>query len=276
MPFPFFTTPMSAFNIQKKLLAPASRYAAIITYKAYANLKGEIEKTYLGCIWWIAEPLLNTLVFYIAFVHFLHIRSENFTIFLYIGMVGYGYFSNSITMAANAIPLNSGIIQQVYLPKWTLVLIALTNTTWKFLFSLLALFPLIWLHGADFGISYLALPVILFWQILLTIAFSLPISALVPYFPDSRTVLSTVLSTGMWFSGVFYTVDQVPEHLRHWFYLNPAVPVIESYRAILIDNHWPDWHHLLPGAATALVLGTIGIIAHRWIDRRVAKLSLQP
>lgn len=39
------------------------RYSELIIYKTYADLKAETERTYLGFLWWIFEPLLYMSVF---------------------------------------------------------------------------------------------------------------------------------------------------------------------------------------------------------------------
>lgn len=254
-----------------KTLAPALRYWNIIAYKTYANLKGEIEKTYLGCLWWILEPLLYTGAFYTIFTHILHIRTEDFVVFLLIGMVAYGFFSNGINNCASAIPNHAGILQQVYLPKYVLVLIAIANITWKFLFSLLALLPLLWVLGHPPTVTYLALPLVFLVQLVSVIGLSLPFTAIVPYFLDARTVIGTVLTFGLWFSGVFYTIDQVPEHLRWLFYLNPAAVVIESYRDILIRGNWPSPSHYVGLIIVVSLFTAIGLFFLGRIDRQVTK-----
>ncbi|MFQ3671287.1 MAG: ABC transporter permease [Verrucomicrobiia bacterium] len=254
-----------------KTLAPLLRYWNIIWFKTYANLKGEIEKTYLGCLWWIVEPLLYTAAFYTIFTHILHIRTEDFVVFLLIGMVAYGFFSNGINNCASAIPNHAGILQQVYLPKFVLVFIAIANITWKYLFSLLALIPLLWILGHPPNLTYLALPVVFLLQLTSVICLSLPLAALVPYFLDARTVISTVMTFGLWFSGVFYTVDKVPEHLRWLFYLNPASVIIEAYRDILIRGLWPSPLHFPGLLIVSAVFALVGIFFLARIDRQVTK-----
>ena len=37
------------------------RYRDIIWYRAYAELKAEAQLNYMGYVWWLLEPLLNTV-----------------------------------------------------------------------------------------------------------------------------------------------------------------------------------------------------------------------
>lgn len=258
-------------NRTTKPLAPMLRYWNIIAFKAYASLKGEVEKTYLGCLWWIIEPLLYTAAFYTIFTHVLQIRTEDFVVFLLIGMTAYGYFSGGINQGASAIPTHAGILQQVYLPKYVLVLIAVANMTWKFVFSLIALVPLLWVLGHPPTWNYLVLPLIFLLQIAAVVALSLPLAAAIPYFPDARTVLATTLTFGLWFSGVFYTVDQVPDDVRWLFYLNPASVIIEAYRDILIRGALPSPLHFPGFFIIVAASGALGIFLLARIDRQVTK-----
>ena len=34
-------------------------------YRAYAELKSEAQLNYMGYVWWLLEPLLNTILFYV-------------------------------------------------------------------------------------------------------------------------------------------------------------------------------------------------------------------
>jgi lipopolysaccharide transport system permease protein len=258
----------------RKSLSMWKLYLDIVWFKTYANLKAEHEKTYLGCLWWMLEPILNTAVFYVVFVEILKNRTEGFVVFLFIGLTTYGWFSGGVNLGANSIIANAGLIQQVSIPKALLPVIAVSNVTWKFLFSFGAMLILLWLNQCPITWAYLALPCLLLIQFLLIIGLTLPLSALMPYFQDGRTVLATILSMGMWFSGIFYTADKVPVVARDWFYLNPAVPLIEAYRSILIQGQWPAWEQMRSSLLVVAVVAGIGLILLRHAEGRVTKLAL--
>jgi hypothetical protein len=44
------------------------RYWNIIVYRTYAELKAEAQLNHMGYIWWLLEPLLNTVLFYLILV----------------------------------------------------------------------------------------------------------------------------------------------------------------------------------------------------------------
>jgi lipopolysaccharide transport system permease protein len=261
--------PSLSFN--SRYLAPLYRYFHIVLYKTYANLKAENDKTYLGCIWWIIEPILNTAVFYVIFVYILKNRGPDFVVFLYVGMVVYGWFANGLTAAANSIVAHAALMQQIWLPKPLFLFISVSNISWKFCFSLVALFPLLWFLHAPVTVAYLALPALILLQYFVIVAIGMPLAGIIPYFQDGRTVLATFLSVFMWLSGVFYGRERVPAHLESLFYSNPAAALIEAYRAVLIDGHWPDWAVLSKALVVPFLLLVVGILLLHKIDRQVTK-----
>ena len=69
----------------KKKLANLARYIELILYKTYADLRAETERTYLGFLWWIFEPVLYMTVFYVFFGLLLGHKTDDFVPFLLIG-----------------------------------------------------------------------------------------------------------------------------------------------------------------------------------------------
>ena len=261
--------PPSSFH--SRYLAPFYRYFHIVLYKTYANLKAENEKTYLGTLWWIIEPLMNTAVFYFIFVYILKSRGPDFVAFLYVGMVVYGWFSNGLNAAANSIVSHAALMQQIWLPKSLFPFISVSNISWKFCFSLVAILPLLWWQHSLPSLAYLALPVLIAIQYFVIIALGMPLAGIIPYFQDGRTVLSTLLSVFMWLSGVFYGRDHVSAHLQPLFYANPAAALIEAYRAVLLQGTWPDWHVLALALVVPILSFCLGLFILHRIDRQVTK-----
>jgi lipopolysaccharide transport system permease protein len=46
-----------------------NRYLELILYRAYADLKAEAARGYLGVLWWIIEPLLYLGMFSVYFIY---------------------------------------------------------------------------------------------------------------------------------------------------------------------------------------------------------------
>lgn len=229
-------------------------YLGLIFYKTYADLKAETERTYLGFLWWIFEPIMFMLVFYIIFGLLMNRGPEDFVPFLLIGLTTWQWMKSCINHGANTILQNRALLQRVYLPKVIFPTVLILTDTVKFIFIFALLLVYLWLSGHTPTAFYLALPAILLTQLLLITALTYFTAALVPFIPDLRFVIETLLTGAFFLSGIFFVASEVvPEKYRFYFYLNPMANLIEDYRLVLMYKAWPDWSALtLIAAASAL------------------------
>jgi lipopolysaccharide transport system permease protein len=143
-------------------------------------------------------------------------------------------------------------MNQVDLPKvfFPSVVIVMDLVKFSFVLSLLILF--LWLYGFDISVTYLALPLILGAQFLLITALSYLVAAIIPFIPDLRFLIDTLLQLAFFLSGIFFSGKSIPEQYQFYFYLNPMANLIDDYRNIFMYNLWPDWGALFVIAILSL------------------------
>ena len=79
------------------------RFMDIVLFKAYADLRAERERTYLGFVWWIFEPLTYMFVLWLAFDVILSRGGEGFVLFVLVGLVPWQWFKSTVTHGANSV-----------------------------------------------------------------------------------------------------------------------------------------------------------------------------
>ncbi len=241
------------------------QYFDLILYKTYADLRAETERTYLGFLWWVFEPILFMGVFYLVFGVLFNNGIERFTQFLLIGLVTWQWFKSSLAHGEQTILANRPLIQQIYLPKIVFPIILVLTDSVKFVFIFVLLLVFLWSTGSLPGTAYLALPLVLFVELLFILACTLLLAAIVPFIPDLRFVTENFLTAVFFMSGLFFkAAETVPPHLQFYFYLNPMANLIEDYRHILMYNQLPNWTALLVIALVSLA----GIVFSAWLIRR--------
>ena len=248
----------------KKRLDILSIYSELILYKTYADLRAETERTYLGFLWWIFEPIMYMSVFYIIFGLLLARGTKDFVPFLLVGLTAWQWFKSCLSHGAETILGSHHLMQQVYLPKVIFPIVLILTDTVKFIFIFALLLIFLWSYGYGVGLPYLALPIVLIVQMLFTTTFTFLLAAIVPFVPDLRFVVENLLTAIFFMSGIFLAADAVPEAYQSLYYLNPMVSIIESYRNILMYNTLPDWSALLiiGGFSLVGILLTVRLIAH--------------
>lgn len=248
------------------------QYASLIWNKSIADLKSEARRGYLGILWWVIEPVLYLSVFYLIFVMIFKTRSEDAVAFLLVGLVVWKWFSASIIQCSVCITANIGIIRQVSVSKAIFPLMTVLSATLKFLvvFFLLILF-LIYV-GEVPTYKWIAIPFVLVTQLLIMLAIGTILALLVPFFPDIKLIVDNGMTLLFFLSGVFFDIGDAPAEIQRYLYLNPMVSLIESYRTILIDNHYPDWEGLILLSCVSVVIFMAGLASMNRVSGRFIKV----
>lgn len=250
-----------------------SKFFNLTLYRTAAELRSEGTRTYAGYLWWILDPLLSLAVYYVAFKYIFHRETENFVIFLFSGIVIYRFFAGTVTRSAGSILDGHGLMQLVYVHKSLFPLSVVMVNLVKFLITLLLVVGVIWLSGIRPTWAYLAIPMLIALQILITAGVSMVCAAITPFFPDFQLILVTLMQLLIFLSGVFYDVGTLTPKMQSLIRLNPLAVMIEQYRVILLHGRWLSLEPLLPVLAESIIFLAIGWLLIHKFNRHFPKLS---
>ncbi len=248
------------------------RHLEVIAFKTYADLRAERERTYLGLLWWIFEPLMYMLVFWLVFDRLLQRGGEGYVPFVLVGLVTWQWIKSCISHGGGAVREARPLIQQVVLPPAVFPIVVVLTDTVKFAAVLVLLLALLPVAGVAWTPALVALPAVLLVELLFICAATVWLAALVPFVPDLRLVAETLLTALMFVSGIFFRASQLPSEVQAVFFLNPAAFLIEQTRVVLLQGAWPDWQGLGILAVLSTVLLLLGIAALQRLRRHYPKL----
>lgn len=257
-------SPRAAMHIDQRMID-------LVLYKTYADLRAEAAKTYINYLWWIVDPILSMLVFYLVFGLMFNSMGGggglDYVAFLLVGLVAWNWYNHSLSHAGHTIVNGRDLMNQVHVPKLVFPLVTLLTDLTKFLVVLALLLLFLWLLGFAPGLAWVALPLVLLTQLLLCMALALVLAAAVPAMPDLKLLADNLLMLQFFLSGIFFAASAIPEPYRFWFYLNPMASLIVEYRTILLQNAWPNWGRLsLIALGSLLLLALMVRLIHR-MDR---------
>jgi lipopolysaccharide transport system permease protein len=240
-----------------KIINPMFHYINLIQYKAWADLRSEARRYYISYLWWVFEPIIEMLIFYMVFGLLLKQNRPNYIQFLLIGLTTWKWFATTIQHAGNSILNSRGLIGQVSLPKTIFPLIVVCTDTFKFaiVFSIIMVFIL--LSGFAPSPAYVLLPLLMLTQLAFLTALGIFFSAIIPFVPDLDILLENSLRFVFYLSGVFFDPQSLSPETRFWFYLNPMAYIVDGYRQILMHGQMIEIDRLL----VILALSLAGIFA---------------
>jgi lipopolysaccharide transport system permease protein len=247
---------------------PRAHYVQLVLYKTYAELKSEAARTYMSFLWWVIEPVLLMMVFYLVFGLLLNRFTEDFIPFLLVGLVVWRWFESSISQGGASIISSRGLMNQVYVPKLVFPAVVILVNAFKFSVVLVLLIGFLQWYGKPVSVYYWALPLLLATQLSLNIACALLLAATIPFLPDLRIVVSNVMRVLFFLSGIFFSTHRVPDAYREYLSFNPMFTLIESYRAALLEGSWPRFMPL----ATIGLLSCVGLVAGIVLIRRYDRI----
>jgi len=251
-------------------------YRDLVSVKLWFNLKSEANKTYLGYLWWLLEPILHVAVFFLVFEKLLQRGGENFLIFLLCGNIPYLWFSKTVSNASNSVLNGRGLITQVPIAKVFFPMMVVLTDLVKQMFVFIFFFLFLILYGQAAQSTWIYVPAIILVELLVIVAFAMLSAAITPFVPDLRHIIPTGLMLVMFGSGIFYSYkDVVSAEYQSWFMMNPMANLIENFRRVIIDGIPPDWFSLaIIALVSGLVIGLMLMLFQR-LDTTYAKLVVQ-
>jgi len=224
---------------------------SLIDIQARMSLKCEASRYFLGYLWWLLEPILYVMVFYLVFGVLLDSQGMEFIVFLMCGKLPFVWFSKTVIKASGSILDHVGLIGLTDLPKAMFPLMVAHEGLYKqvAVFALLAVVTL----GAGYQptLAWLWLFPLVAANYLMIVAISLAAAFMVPLFRDLVMMITLGMTLLLFVSGVFWDPRALdPAVMELIFIINPLAFFLDAYRQVMMHGLAPDLPHLL--ALTAL------------------------
>jgi ABC-type polysaccharide/polyol phosphate export permease len=213
------------------------------------------RKTILGVGWAFCTPVINMIVFTVIFNRVAKIEtSVPYPIFVYCGVLPWTLFANSVRNSINSLVSNKSLITKVYFARELLPFSSVVVALIDFGIASTLLAALMIYYGIAPAATVWLVPVLLLIQIVFAAGVGLALSMGNLWFRDVKYLFDVVLQLWMFATPVVYPVRQVGEPLYTLLQLNPMTPIIDGYRAVILEGRLPPPLPLAAAATTSLVL----------------------
>ncbi|MEG3955327.1 ABC transporter permease [Microcoleus sp. herbarium2] len=227
------------------------------------DMKLLYKRSALGIAWTLINPLLQLAVFSFVFRSVIPINIPQFSSFAFSGLLIWTWSQTALFQATGLITSNKALIRQPNFPTAILPVVTTMTGLIHFLLALPVLIIFLAVDGVEPSSVLFVLPLLMVIQFVLTVGLAYPLAALNVTFRDTQHTLGVLLQMLFYLTPIFYDLNSVPEEFQPFYQLNPMVPLIEAYRAILLKGTQPDWQALLIVSLIVAVILPLGLAIFR-------------
>ena len=227
------------------------------------DMKLLYKRSALGIAWTLINPLLQLAVFSFVFRSVIPINIPQFSSFAFSGLLIWSWSQTALFQATGLITSNKALIRQPNFPTAILPVVTTMTGLIHFLLALPVLIIFLAIDGVQPSSVLFVLPLLIVIQFFLTVGLAYPLAALNVTFRDTQHTLGVLLQMLFYLTPIFYDLNSVPKEYLIFYQLNPMVPLLEAYRAILLKGTQPDWQALLIVSLVVAVILPIGLAIFR-------------
>ena len=243
-----------------RFLMDVRKYFQYAIRSAKADLRSEVANSYLNWMWWLIEPFCMMLIYTVIFGFVFKASEQYFSVFIFIGITMWSFFSRSITGSVNMVRANKGIITKIYMPKYILLYAKMLVNGFKMLVSFGVIVLMMLAYRVPVTINVLYSVPIIFVLFLFTFGVGTILMHYGVYVSDLGYITGIVLNMLMYLTGTFYSVaKRMPEPFGDILEVcNPVAFLLASMRKALLYGQAPSWELLLLWGFISIILIALG------------------
>ena len=226
------------------------------------------KQTILGPIWYLIQPVVTALTYFIVFGKIANISTNGLPPFLFYmsGIVMWTYFSTCLSNNAEVFSKNASLFGKVYFPRLVVPLSVVMSglVTFVIQFALLTVVTVGFvLSGANVSLHwqvFAAVPLLVFYVAALGMGVGLIVSAMTVRFRDLAYVTGFVIQLWMYATPVVYPFTQIPQKYQWFFHLNPMTAPVESIRQVMFGTPGVGLSIWVANLVVTVILLVAGVI----------------
>jgi ABC-type polysaccharide/polyol phosphate export permease len=224
------------------------------------NLRRRYQRSALGFAWSLLNPILNMCVLTMVFSLIFKADPMKFSIYVFTGLTPWAFIQDSLNAACSTYVGAEPFLKKAYIPKLFFPITSVATEGANFVFSLTALFCIGLFLGIKLQWALLSLPAVIAITGIFVFGLSIVTAVATVYFRDLTHLIRVFLLSIFYLIPICYPLQQIPEHVRHYFYYNPFFHFVSAYRAIIFESRFltaSEWVTITGLAVASFLLGMI-------------------
>lgn len=222
------------------------------------DFKLRYQGSVLGYAWSLLKPLFLFIILYIVFDRFLRLGRdiEHFPVYLLIGVVLWGFFTEATTNGLQSIVARGDLIRKINFPKYIIVISGTISSLINLVINMIVVGAFILINGVE--VSWQALWVIplIIELYVLSLAIAFFLAALNVKLRDIGYLWEIFLQAAFYATPILYPLAMVigySETAARIIMLNPVAQIIQDVRYVLVTPQSirlydlvQDWRVIIP------------------------------
>ena len=233
------------------------KYRELLYMIAYRDIKVRYKQSIMGLLWAVLMPVLivsaGVVVRYAyAVASGKPLQVEDIAS-VAVKSLPWAFLVSSIRFSCNSLTHNQNLVTKVYFPKEVFPVAAVMASLFDFFVASGAL--LIFLFAIKTGLSaqLLWVPLLLVMMVTLAVGIGMVVSAASLFFRDVRYIVEVLLTFGIFFTPVLYSVRMFGTKGK-WLLLNPVAPILEDLGSCIVHHQPPEFGWLAYSFSFSFVL----------------------
>lgn len=236
------------------------------------ELRTRYKGSFLGFLWTFVNPLLQLIVYSLIFPFIMKLNQENYAMFLFVALIPWNFFTNSLQGGCGLFVYNSSMVTKVYFPREVLPLSYTLSGIMNMIFSYMIVFPMLILFKVSFTWNLLWLPILFVSQGILCLGITLMVSSINVYLRDLEYLISVMLMALYFMTPIMYDISGIPEKLQKILYLNPMTGYVILYRNVTYSGVALDFRLYLYSLSYSIIILLIGYFVFLKLQRKFTEV----
>ena len=246
------------------LLFCSHKYWQSIFYLAKISLKNTYRGSFLGIVWSLLQPALQITILSIVFTHFFKFQLNNFSLYLFSGLVVWSFISGSLSRATSSLISRAQILNRTQIPKTIFPIADVLATFYMTVISLVSMQIILAIFFVGFiNITVVWVPICFIPVLIFVISLSICLAYLSPYFRDLQYLVGVLFEMFYWSVPIIYPPTIIPSSIRPFFDYNPLWALIRPFQEVIYYGRAPDIKNFIISLGFSLIFSLISYLVYR-------------
>lgn len=239
---------------------------------AHRDVHKRYTETLIGASWGLLVPLVMLAIYTVIFSEIFQAKwggltvaaKTDYAVILFIGLIVYGIFAESVARAPSAIVSQPNLVTKVVFPLRLLPMVIVSTSLYNAVISLVPL--ILFLSFSSFGLHIEALlaPILLVPTIALVLGVTFFFASLGVFLRDVDQFAALFARVVQYLTPVLYPSEIFPEPIRSVMRASPLAIQVEQLRDLIVFGRMPNW---LDFGVSAFFSMLVFLLGYWWFQR---------